>query len=623
MPQPPFRRRDFLRSLAATVVVAGAACESGSYEPGIPLVPGSSGSGGAGGGPPPAPTTDSVFPQSVASGDPRLDSFIIWTRVEPEAADDQVAVEYVVAEDEALTKVVAQGTFTANADADHTVKLKVTGDPTVIKPGTHYYYQFRARGVASRVGRTKTAPAADADVAVRFAFASCQDFIGRYYHSWQALLDETSEEGKDIDFVVYLGDYIYETTGNLMFQTPDGERNVALPVGKTIEKPNETPYKTAVELADYRSLYRQYRRDPNLQKVHERFPFIIIWDDHEFADDGAQDRSADYDNATGPADEERDPARRLQATRAWVEFQPVDAPQQMPGEAPGTFKMYRTLRFGKHVELFLTDQRLFRSAPLVPEGPADLSVAKLDANTSAGSHYFLLKAGYDAKEVAADPPMTMLGAPQKEWFLGAVGDSTATWKVWGNEVQLWQMAIDLKPFPAVPAPFNDLFYFSVDQWDGFRSERAEILTALSAVPNVVAITGDVHGFFAAELHPDFDAAEPSPPVAAEFVVAGITSQSVRSIINDFIKASPTFVGLGLLDLVPQLDTLLTGTNKHLKFANSDAYGVAIVQASAAAFEVTFLQLSDVTKPVYEGDVARTVLHCAAGSAQITTGAAPA
>lgn len=603
MSQLPFRRRDFLRSLAATAVVAPVAgCGDDDDGPGVPGSP---------------PVNEAAFPQSVASGDPRPDSVLLWTRVEPADPAADLDLEYLVATDPALTNVVARGTTKASADLDHTVKLRVVG----LTSATFYYYQFRsaALNASSRVGRTKTAPAPDADVPLRFAFASCQDFIGRYYHSWQALLDEASAPGKDLDLIVYLGDYIYETTGNPMFQSPDPARAITLPVGQTLGT-GAGQFTTAVELADYRALYKAYRGDKVLQAVHERFPFLVIWDDHEFADDSAGDRTADLDNSVGPGNEERNPQRRLNATRAWVEYQPIEVAPPPPGAGPLDFQMYRNARFGKHVELFMTDERLYRSGPVVPEGPTDPSVGKLGTNTSLGSHYFLLKSGFDPKEAAVKP--TMLGAAQKQWLLDSVKASQATWKVWGNEVQLWQMAIDLAQFAQVPEQYRNLFYFSVDQWDGFRTERAEVLSALAGTPNLVAVTGDVHGFFAAELHADFDApaAATAPPVGAEFVVAGISSQSVQSIIGDFVNNDPVLSLLNLQSLVPQLDALLQQTNPHLRFANSNAYGVAIVDASAASFAVTFLQLGDITQPTYAGEVKRSTLRCNAGSAKIVVDA---
>ena len=160
------------------------------------------------------------------------------------------------------------------------------------------------------------------------------------------------------------------------------------------------------------------------------------------------------------------------------------------------------------MELFLTDQRYYRDDHVIPEGPTDLSVAKLVENSAVGARIFLLKSGFDPKEAAAKP--SMLGAEQKAWFLGAVKASTATWKVWGSEVQLAQMVVNLSSFPMVPAPFNDLFYLTVDQWDGYRTERAEILGALKDVENLVVVTGDIHAFYASELHVDFDAPSATP-----------------------------------------------------------------------------------------------------------------
>src|SRR5262249_34649032 len=155
----------------------------------------------SGGGETPPPEDDgTVFPQGLASGDPRSDSVILWTRVEPtgNAAKD-VKVSYEVAKDKDLKTVVAPGGVTASADAGHTVHLKVTK----LEPRTTYYYRFTAEGVRTELGRTKTAPAEDDDAPVTFAFACCQDFVGRYYYAWKTLADDDA-----VDFVLHLGDYI-------------------------------------------------------------------------------------------------------------------------------------------------------------------------------------------------------------------------------------------------------------------------------------------------------------------------------------------------------------------------------------------------------------------------------
>jgi len=582
-------RRRFLQSLVVTVVASACGDEE-------TLAPAS--------GPQATSTPEQshkAFPQGVASGDPRPDGVILWTRLEPAAAP--VEVSYVVATDEALSAVVASGTVTAAAAADFTVHLRVEK----LSPATRYFYRFAAAGVTTQVGRTKTAPAPDAAAPVSFAFAACQDYVGRYYHGWQALLDEKL----DLDFVLFLGDYIYETAGDPSFQNPSPDRLVTLPEGLALGGPATN--RAASTLADYRYLYRTYRSDAALREVHRLYPFIILWDDHEFANDCWQDHSNDFNEAQG---DEKNTPRRMAATQAWAEFQPVDVTRDAGKSFPDELKIYRSLSYGKLLDLFLTDQRLYRSDHVIPEGPTDDAVAKFSKNSGLGSRNFVLKAGFDPKEAAAKP--TMLGAAQKAWFTQAVTQSKATWKLWGNEVQLWQMAMDLSGFEALPDEYKGKFYFTCDQWDGYRSERAELLTALAGVENLVVCTGDIHAFYAAELHPDFDKPG-ATPVAVEYVAAGISSQSVQEITRVAVEGNSVLKSLGLLELVPQLDDVLKKTNPHLVHAESAANGLALASVTADTFAVTFLRTGDPTSKTDAGIKSRTRLKTASGSRKITPG----
>src|SRR6188768_684975 len=146
-------------------------------------------------------TDAEVFLHGVASGDPSPDGVLLWTR-----AEGISEVDYVVATDRELRNVVTRGTATVDADRDGTVHVEVTG----LSPATVYWYRFSGGGTTSQVCRTKTAPLPDADVPVRIAVASCQDFGGRWFHAWQSLV-----ERDDIDVVLFIGDYIYETIGHL------------------------------------------------------------------------------------------------------------------------------------------------------------------------------------------------------------------------------------------------------------------------------------------------------------------------------------------------------------------------------------------------------------------------
>lgn len=582
---PRIDRRSFLRLMAVTVA-ASATPLSGCSETEDDFVE--------------LPESDVVFPLSVASGDPRADSIVLWTRIGDATA--AVDVEYVVARDAALRQVVAQGTITTDAARDYTVKIKPVG----LAAYTKYYYRFRALGFASPLGETKTAPTADQDVAVRFAFASCQDFNGRYYHAWQALVDSES----DLDFVVHLGDYVYETTNNPDFQTPNPDRAIVLPDGQP-DGPGENPDVAASTLADYRALYRQYRSDLSLQRAHQKYPFIVIWDDHEFSNDCWQDHATYFNDLQ----DETQPRRREAADQAWFEYQPADVPFSADASYPDDIQIYRRLRYGKHVDLFLTDQRYYRSDHVIPEGPLDLSVGKFAANSPLGARNFALKSGFDPREAAAQP--TMLGAAQKQWLIDGLRDSDASWKLWGNEVQLWQMLIDLSSFDTVPEMFRDRFYFTLDQWDGYRSERRAILEAVAEVENLVVITGDIHAFYAAELHPDFDAPG-TRPVGVEYVCAGITSQSVQLIVQGVVDSNAVLSALGLGALVPRFDEILRSTNaSHLRYANSLANGVAVMSVNRAeSVNVSFLIVPDVRNAEFDGSVERIEFLTVAGANRV-------
>lgn len=607
-------RRELLQTLAATVVLAACGSESqGPLDGPATPAPGSGGEGGTeGGGEPPKPlapqstpeTSDRVFPQGLASGDPRPDRVLLWTRVAAgeagRQATDEVDVEYVVAEDEALTKVVARGTVKASPDADHTVRVLPVG----LEPGRHYYYRFDAGGSTTRVGRTKTAPAEGDARRIEFATASCQDFINRHYHAWHALLDEK----RDLDFVLFLGDYVYETVNDNRFQssTPGG-RGVKLPDGVDVSKDQDGSRIGAGTLADYRELYKTYRSDPWLKEVHRLYPFVLTWDDHEFANDCWQDHTTYLDGQRV----EKFTERREVANQAWFEFQPADVFYDAAAEFPNDIRIYRKLRFGKHVEIFMTDQRSYRDDHVVPEGPMDLSVGKFLTNSMIGSRMLVRKSGFDTKESGIKP--TMLGETQKRWFVDSVKASSATWKVWGNEVQLYEQVADLGQIDGIPDFIRARMYVSTDQWDGYRSERAEILTALedANVDNLVVCTGDIHAFFAAELHADF-AAPAAKPVGVEIVTASITSSSLGQILDKAIG------GVALLrplvgPLVENLNGALLGSNPHLKLSDADANGFALFTADENGLGVELVHLGNPEDPTYAGPVKRQTLRVDVGT----------
>ena len=335
---------------------------------------------------------EAFFPQSVASGDPTPSSVILWARVEdPEQADVDVPLALQVALDADFTRPVELDgatnlTVIAEAGFDHCAKVKVTG----LTAGTYFYYRFiHASGeekYVSRVGRAKTAPAPDADVPVSFGIAYGQDYNGKYYNTYKRLLKE------DLDFVVHLGDYVYETTGDPQFQERQPDRVVTFEdeAGAIIfHEGEETEYFGAKSLSNYRDLYKIFRSDGDLQRVHELFPMIIIWDDHEFSDDCWGATATYFDGQV----DEHDVARRKAANQAWFEYMPVDyrdneAFRYDPSvDYPDDITIYRDFEFGSHLHLVMTDLRTYRADHLIPEDafPGAVAMTKDELITAEGA----------------------------------------------------------------------------------------------------------------------------------------------------------------------------------------------------------------------------------------------
>jgi alkaline phosphatase D len=611
------RRRDFLHGSVASILIVACGSENPVVAPGAP----DGGTGDPDGGDPQKPVTptsapeasDKFFPQGLASFDPRADRVILWARVDPEGAGkgltEAIELEFIVATDEELKNIVARGTVSAVSDVDHTVRVAPVG----LLPGTRYFYRFETAGTTTRVARTKTAPAPDADVGVKFAFGACQDYIGRYWHSWKALLDEKA----DLDFVLWLGDYIYETVNDARFQSTSPDRDIKLPDGIDTSAAQDKSRMAAGTLADYRHIYKTYRKEPLLREVHRLYPFILTWDDHEFSDDCWADHSTSFnelDPKTGGFTDEKNTPRRMAANRAFSEFQACDIRYDKGATFPNDITIYRSLNYGKHVDLFMTDQRMYRADHLIPEGPTDLALGKVSANSMIGSRYFVRKSVFDQREAAAKP--SLLGSQQKAWFLDTVKKSTATWKIWGNEVQLWQMALTLGKLPGVPDAVSYTVYVNADQWDGFRSERREILQELSkgGVSNLFVCTGDIHAFFASEIYLDFDGPG-LKPAAVEYVTAGISSASLKALVDKIVPDGPL---RSVADAwANNADRALMETNPFLKFAKSSAYGFSLVNVTAAQVEVTFVELGDPTDKTYYGVTKRYKFVTKVGTNKIT------
>jgi alkaline phosphatase D len=665
------KRREFLKRagcfIATASTVGFAACDDEDKESNSP-------DGGADSGM--ASGKGASFAQGVASGDPQPTSVMLWTRAEPTQGMDAVSLRLEVSESDDFAKLVVDKMVQAPPTSDFTVRVYVEQ----LKPATTYYYRFSAGSDRSRVGRTRTAPDQDDDVEPRFAWVSCQDYAANFYGPYRRMIndDKDAAESEQLHFVLHMGDFIYETRdAGFMNSVTDDLEPVALmshdgkprvvpefPDGAT--RPDGAEYANTVN--DYRHLYKTFLADPDLQDARARWAFVNTWDDHEFTDVCWQTQ-ANYTN--DDTSDEPSQKRRLAASQAWFEYVPAALSNAKPiGDVDASAKdfkfvevedvkyddvvvvdepnnvktisavtLYRSFRYGKHLELVLTDNRSYRSDHALAEQatlgnpfildprvalPKD-AVQIMDAGREAnGGDPPNSVAGIDNTR-KADPPGSMLGAKQKDWWKSVMRASTATFKVWGNSVPLLRFLLDATDAKPIPA---DLL-LSDDGWDGFDTERKELMGYLkdNNILNVISLSGDHHAHFAGLVYDDYDASKPTP-VMVDFTGAGISSNSQWAAVAAVLKSSPLAGALAkVTDLIVydasdkggpkaqvNLNTLILygsaaghvaaatndpamimaarkdGVNAHLRHVDSHAFGYGLVHVRADACETTLVSI---------------------------------
>ena len=328
------------------------------------------------------------FSLGVASGEPAADGVVLWTRLAPEAPErqDAVMVDWVVAEDEALRRVVRRGRSLAEPAWGHSLHAEVQG----LKPGRWYWYAFRAGGEQSPVGRTRTAPAAGTQ-RVRLAFASCQHYETGFYGAYRHMAAD------DLELVLHLGDYIYENHGREPLRSHVGG--------------------APRTLAEYRARHALYRSDRDLQLAHARFPWICTWDDHDVQNDYAGALSEDNNPP------EQFLLRRAAAYQAYWEHLPLRLSARPNG---ADALLYRELRYGDLLSLHVMDDRQYRS----------------DQPCGVPGHWGTRITDCEERK---DPAHTMYGAAQEHWLQKGLSHSHAHWKLMAQQLLMAQF--DSKPGP--------------------------------------------------------------------------------------------------------------------------------------------------------------------------------
>ncbi len=408
------------------------------------------------------------FYHGVASGDPTNNKVTIWTRVTTSSGNN-VTVTWRVATDTNFTNIVKSGSIKAKSAEDYTVKVNVTG----LTANSWYYYQFKALNKYSLTGRTKTLPTGSTADSVRMAVMSCTNYQSGYFNAYEALALRN-----DVDLVIYLGDYIYEY-GKFGFGYDSSVHCVHDPITE------------AISLSDYQTRLSQYKLDPQTRYLHQQYPWICVWDDHEVADNAYKDGAENHDPAT-----EGDWYTRLYAAKkAYFQWMPV----RKPDPNGDSLRLYRNFTFGNLIKLEMLDTRL--------QGRT-IQLGSSDPNFN-------------------DTSRTMMGIAQRSWLFNDLNNSTAKWNILGQQVMV-------APLDIFGIPVND------DQWDGYPAERDRLYASFqqNSSKNMVVLTGDIHSAWGNDLPlSGYSAFNRSASAGVEFVTPSITSP------NDFTTLNPGLIQL--------------------------------------------------------------------------------
>ncbi|MFW1746454.1 alkaline phosphatase D family protein [Acinetobacter guillouiae] len=530
-----------------------------------------------------SPTTKVEFLHGVASGDPLKDRVILWTRITPQDTSLRLEVVWEIATDDKFTRVINTGKVQTASAQDFTVKV----DADKLKSGQTYYYRFKFGSVISPVGRTKTLP--ETTSSVQFAVCSCSNYPAGYFYVYKEMAKQ------EVDAIIHLGDYIYEY-GKDGYATEE-----AVKLGRTLAADND---KEIIKLDDYRKRYALYHTDSDLQAAHARHPFIVIWDDHELANDAWKDGAENHQ-----ANEGNFLDRKLAALQAYFEWMPI-----RPVSATDHLNIYRQFDFGSLVQLTMLDTRI-----LARDKQLDY------AN-------YMTASGLDIAKFQADltsTTRTLMGYTQREWLQKKLAQSTATWNVLGQQVLMAKMLIpaelllslsaitsgnvtaetlakmnqqiielvtlkvrlksgDPTLTAAEKARVTTVAPYNLDAWDGYYAEREILYGTLKTLnKKVVVLAGDTHNAWSADLHTQ----------AGDFVGVELATSSVSS------PGMEKYLSIPLAQL-QQFEMAFTTLIDELNYTNLNQRGYLKVSFTAQQVQADWIFLNSIKEKTYTVDTAR-------------------
>ncbi len=486
-----------------------------------------------------------AFRHGVASGDPLKHRVILWTRVTPRSQHQRIPVKCRVATDPQMNHIVGRYKSFASADSDFTIKIDASG----LRPDHRYYYQFYAMGEASPVGRTRTLP--EETDSIRLGVASCSNLPAGFFGAYGLLAQQ-----QDLNAIVHLGDYTYEY-GN-------GTYGDGTDIGRIPE-----PNKETVTLSDYRTRLSQYRRDPHLREAHRLHPWILVWDDHEVANDAYKDGAENHQESEG--DWEVRKAAALQAYYEWLPIREINGGGEING------RIFRLFQFGDLAQLGMLDTRLFGREQQTPQLIDGMTYELL---VSPEELLFYLN---EINRLDRQ----LLGVTQEQWLyrqMKHASEQNTQWQILGQQVMMGQLSVTAAGLPpGVRIPLN------TDQWDGYAGARQRILNYLQAnnIDNTVILTGDFHSSWAHDIcfNPYdsslYDPATGTGSRAVEFVGPAISSPF-------FVDPDPA--------LAKGLEKFALFNNPHTKYVDLENNGYMVIDMDRYRARAEYYHVDDVLNP---------------------------
>lgn len=523
------------------------------------------------------------FEHGVASGDPLQDRVILWTRLTPNDSSARLQVTWEIALDDQFKQIIKTDKVTTAKAQDFTVKV----DATNLKPDQRYFYRFSFGNKFSSVGQTKTLPINPTKVS--FAVCSCANYPAGYFYVYREMAKQ------DVDVVIHLGDYIYEY-GQGGYATED-----AVKLGRTLAADNN---QEIIKLDDYRKRYALYRKDKDLQTLHHRHPFIVIWDDHELANDTWRDGAENHQANEGSFLD-----RKLAALQAYFEWMPI-----RPISANDHLNIYRQFDFGTLVQLTMLDTRILAR---------DKQLEYTDYITASGMDFQRFQTDLTNQN------RTLMGYTQREWLQQKLAQSKATWNVLGQQVLMGKILIPaelLVPLSAVlsgnatqevlnqintmimelvqlkmrvlqgdptltaieKARLTTVAPYNLDAWDGYYVEREILYNTLKALnKKVVVLAGDTHNAWSSELY-----SQAGDFVGVELATSSVSSPGIEKYLNIPVEQLQQFE-MAFTTLIDELD-----------YTNLNQRGYLNVSFTATQVQADWIYVDTIKEPQYTVDTKR-------------------